>query len=185
MNDKEFTIDSSHVGTTAFNDSYVRSLENKVAELEEQIRKEYLQPEIDHVEDKEYEDGSAYCKECGSCGEDGCCSALMCAYKNMVERGCGDYCKSYYWDLVIAHESLKKLTKKQLDEINYNEILDKIYAEKERHYRKIEPWMEFTRSEIINLDDDNWEHYKKGGCLCSAHGDCECICGSWRKKDIK
>jgi len=182
MNDKEFTIDSSHVGTTAFNDSYVRSLENKVAELEEQIRREYLQPEIDHVEDKEDEDGSAYCKECGACGEDGCCSALMCAYKNMVENGHGDYCKSYYWDLVIAYEVLKKLTEKQLDEIDYNGILDEIHKDREAHNRKIESWMELTKREIIDLDDDDWVSYKEGRCLCAAYCDCECICGSWGKE---
>ena len=70
-------------------------------------------------------------------------------------------------------------------EIGYDEILDKVFKAREAHNREIEPWMELTKREIIDLDDDNWEHYKKGGCLCSAHGDCECICGSWRKKDIK
>ena len=129
----------------------------------------------------EDEDASVYCRECGACGEDGCCSPLMCAYKNMFEKGHGDYCKGYYWDLVIAYKVLGRLTEKHLDEINYDEILDEVYDARKRHNRKIESWMELTEDEIIHLDDDSWEHYEKGGCLCSAHGDNECVCGAWRK----
>ena len=43
-------------------------------------------------------------------------------------------------------------------------------------------WMAFSQDEINGLDDDSWDHYKKGGCLCAAHSDSECICGSWNNE---
>ena len=145
--------------------------------------KESYEDKLNDAKQDAEEDESPYCPECGACGEDGCCSALMCAYKNMVEKGHGIYCESYYWDLVVAYEVLKKLTEKHLDEINYKGILDGVFKAREAHTRKIEPWMELSRREIIDLDEENWKHYKNGGCLCSAHGDCECICGAWRQTD--
>ena len=56
-------------------------------------------------------------------------------------------------------------------------------SEKDRevHGRKIESWMELSKREIIDLNDENWHHYKNGVCLCSAHCDCECVCGAWRQ----
>jgi len=142
----------------------------------------YVSNPDEEQEEQESEDDSPYCPECGACGHDGCCPALMCAYHNMVEKGHGEYCEGYYWDLVVAYEVLNKLNDKQLDEIGYNEILDKVYKDRESHNRKIEPWMTLTKQEIIRLEEDDWKHYKDGGCLCSAHGDCECICGSWSKE---
>jgi hypothetical protein len=40
---------------------------------------------------------SPYCKECGGCGEDGCCSAAAC-----TQRG-GDYCDTYLRDLKLGY----------------------------------------------------------------------------------
>ena len=85
---------------------------------------------------QEEDDGD--CPECGACGFDGCCSALMCAHKNMVEKGCGRYCESYYWDLVVAYEVFKKLTEKHLEEIDYNTILDEVCKAREAHNIKKE-----------------------------------------------
>jgi len=48
-------------------------------------------------------------------------------------------------------------------------------------HRKRKPWMDLTQEQVDRLDEENWEHYKKGGCLCSAWCDCECICGAWRE----
>ena len=129
--------------------------------------------------DADMEEESPYCEECEACGEDGCCSALMCAYKNMVDKSTGKYCEGYYWDLVIAYEVLKKLNEKQLDEIGYDKILDNVHKARKAHGREIKSWMRLSKREIIDLDDENWQHYKNGGCLCSAYCDCECVCGAW------
>jgi len=45
--------------------------------------------------------------------------------------------------------------------------------------RKPEPWMHLSQDEINNLSEESWEHYRDGGCLCAAHGACECVCGAW------
>lgn len=45
--------------------------------------------------------------------------------------------------------------------------------------RKVESWMGLTIAEIDNLDEDNWEHYKNGGCLCDAYSKGDCVCGAW------
>ena len=47
--------------------------------------------------------------------------------------------------------------------------------------RNKEDWMLFSQEEINELPEDSWEHYKTKGCLCFAHSDSECICGSWGK----
>jgi len=59
---------------------------------------------------------SPYCKVCGACGEDGCCSAMMCKHSPD-----GDYCEHYLkelkfgylmskdtYDLVTEEEAKKK-----------------------------------------------------------------------------
>ncbi|HQL67130.1 MAG TPA: hypothetical protein PK151_06240 [Caldisericia bacterium] len=43
-------------------------------------------------------------------------------------------------------------------------------------------WMSFTQDEIDSLTEENWIHYKNGGCLCYAYCECECCCGAWRRK---
>ncbi len=80
---------------------------------------------------------SPYCKSCQSCGEEGCCSPLTCAYKNMVKnknKDC-DYGKKYFLDLqfnyllskeigvLIDNSKNKELIKK------HDEIFDKIWHE--------------------------------------------------------
>jgi hypothetical protein len=42
-----------------------------------------------------------------------------------------------------------------------------------------ESWMLFKQHEIDELDQDDWEHYERGGCRCFAHSSRDCICGSW------
>lgn len=42
-------------------------------------------------------------------------------------------------------------------------------------------WMLLSQEEINELTEENWEHYMGEGCLCSAHSDAECICGSWER----
>lgn len=40
-------------------------------------------------------------------------------------------------------------------------------------------WMELTQEEINSLKEEDWEDYQKGKCLCFAHCEGECCCGSW------
>jgi len=51
--------------------------------------------------------------------------------------------------------------------------------------RQIEKWMSLEQEEVDSLSQEDWEHYKNGGCLCFAHSSSECACGSWYllKKD--
>ena len=66
-----------------------------------------------------------YCKKCGNCGEDGCCSALNCAYECMVVKGGGSYCKDYFNDI----EFMYRLAEALYDKYNDDEIFDTVYKE--------------------------------------------------------
>ena len=44
------------------------------------------------------EDYNPYCKECSGCGEEGCCSPLMCK-----QSPNGKYCKTYLKDLQLGY----------------------------------------------------------------------------------
>lgn len=78
------------------------------------------------------EDYSPYCKVCGGCGEDGCCSALMCEQSKD-----GDYCETYLTELKInyyCHRELLEYVYKNKDmymeliskiSINYNKAYDR------------------------------------------------------------
>ena len=66
---------------------------------------------------------SPYCRKCGSCGEDGCCSALKCAYKKMKGN---KYCKGYYQDLEFAHKMFAEL---YTDTPEQKKIWEKIHEE--------------------------------------------------------
>ena len=44
------------------------------------------------------EDYNPYCTECSGCGEDPCCSALMCK-----QSPNGKYCKTYLKDLQVGY----------------------------------------------------------------------------------
>ena len=51
------------------------------------------------VEPEQNEDDySPYCKVCGACGEDGCCSAMMCK-----QSPDGDYCDHYLKELKFSY----------------------------------------------------------------------------------
>ena len=78
------------------------------------------------------ENYSPYCKECSGCGEEGCCSPLMC-----TQSPNGDYCESYLRDLHFAYkmdkyfmnniyERLSEEMKNELDEA-YDKIYDEVY----------------------------------------------------------
>ncbi len=48
-------------------------------------------------------------------------------------------------------------------------------------HRVIEDWMDLVDESIFELDEDDWIHYKRGGCLCFSHSTAECVCGAWYK----
>jgi hypothetical protein len=75
---------------------------------------------------------AGYCKVCEACGEDGCCSALMCKMdKN------GDYCETYLKELQLSYkferdffkEIYDKLSEELKNEITimYDKHLDDLY----------------------------------------------------------
>jgi hypothetical protein len=45
--------------------------------------------------------------------------------------------------------------------------------------RKPEPWMESPQFIIDGLDEEDWQHYKAGKCICEARSVNECLCGAW------
>ena len=72
-----------------------------------------------------------YCKECGSCGEDGCCSALRCAYHNMVEKSTGLHCKIHFKDIEFSHKLSTALYNKYEDKELFDKIYDEIYRKED------------------------------------------------------
>jgi len=83
------------------------------------------------------------------------------------------------------------IIRKQAEEIglDYIELCEvqqdrfKVSFSNQQMERRIKQyWMNFTQDEIDGLTEENWIHYKNGGCLCYAHCECECCCGSWRRK---
>lgn len=64
------------------------------------------------------------CPRCGSCGEDGCCSALICAKKNMVG---GQYCESNFKEIEFWYKLGKRLYDKSPDESVFDEVYDEVF----------------------------------------------------------
>lgn len=49
--------------------------------------------------------------------------------------------------------------------------------------RVVDGWMSATTYNIYTLEEDDWKHYKRGGCICAARSPSECLCGSWDLSD--
>lgn len=75
----------------------------------------------------EEDEGSPYCEECGACGHDGCCSALRCAYKNMVLESKGEYCEEYFKELEFSYKLSNELYEKYEDKELFDKIFDEVY----------------------------------------------------------
>ena len=78
---------------------------------------------------------SSYCEMCTSCGVEGCCSPVNCAYNNMVKhknKKCM-YGETYFKDLQFAYlmygEAYDLISKTENAELfnKYNKIYDKIW----------------------------------------------------------
>lgn len=70
-------------------------------------------------------DESPYCKICSGCGEDGCCSALICKHSEE-----GSYCKTYLADLkfgYLMYHDMYSLIKDPEDKLKLDEIFHKNY----------------------------------------------------------
>jgi hypothetical protein len=65
-------------------------------------------------------DYSPYCPMCGGCGEEGCCSPLMCS-----QDPCGDYCKSYLQDLKFGYAMHRWFA---------NNLYDKLSQDQKKEY---------------------------------------------------
>lgn len=80
---------------------------------------------IDKIQiDEEF--SSPYCKICGGCGEDGCCSAMICK-----QHPDGDYCKTYLKDLKFGYLMFDEIDKILPEDSEfkkkYEELFDKVY----------------------------------------------------------
>lgn len=81
------------------------------------------------------EEESPYCKDCGACGEEGCCSPLKC-FSKLIENDRCMYGKYYLRDFQIALE-FSEWVIEHVDKNNvltvkdanrrYRELIDKIY----------------------------------------------------------
>lgn len=82
------------------------------------------------------EEDSPYCKDCRACGEEGCCSPLMC-FSKLVEKNTCMYGKDYLKDIrvalefsewVISHVDKHDILTVKDANRKYREILDKVYG---------------------------------------------------------
>jgi hypothetical protein len=80
------------------------------------------------MENIEEEDYNPYCKICGGCGEDGCCSALRCKF----EDGC-EYKQTYLNDLREGYIFMKEFYEKLYDKLD-----DDLKKEVDELYMSIE-----------------------------------------------
>lgn len=88
-----------------------------------------------------------------------------------------------YSELGFAEEVLCHNDDECLDEIIQrakDKTSDIILMIKGRSY---ENWMTIDTYNAMVMDDDVWESYKKGACLCFAKSSSECLCGSWDLED--
>ena len=69
-----------------------------------------------------------YCPVCSGCGEEGCCSPVMCK-----QSPDGDYCESYLNDLKFGYRMYQWIEEnivfESKDEERLNEAWDRIYNE--------------------------------------------------------
>lgn len=71
---------------------------------------------------------SPYCPECDACGEEDCCSPLMCKQSEK-----GDYCEKYLIDMKFGYRMYIDLMKLISCDERYKEKIDEIWK---RNYDK-------------------------------------------------
>ena len=72
--------------------------------------------------EKNNEEYSPYCKECDSCGEEGCCSPLVCKQDPK-----GDYCQTYLKDLKFGYKMYNDLMDLLAEDEKYKQEIDEIW----------------------------------------------------------
>jgi hypothetical protein len=75
------------------------------------------------------DDYSPYCSVCGGCGEEGCCSPLMCKQSDR-----GEYCSTYLDDLQFGYRMYRDLMQLLKDDENYKQQLAELF---EKNYNII------------------------------------------------
>ena len=75
------------------------------------------------------QEAEIYCKICDSCGEDGCCSAIICQQHQL-----GKYCETYLKDLQLAYLMYNDLELLLKDDVKYQSKIQKLY---DKNYEKI------------------------------------------------
>lgn len=105
--------------------------------LEYSINEEKKEYEI--ILDDEEKEQSSYCKICSACGEEGCCSPLLCQ-----QHKDGAYCDWYLRDLKYGYKS-------------YNDILkyiDDNFPKDSKIYKDIDNILENNLNKFYNKDDN-------------------------------
>lgn len=65
---------------------------------------------------------SPYCSECSGCGDEGCCSPLMCK-----QSPNGNYCGTYLNDLKFGYKMHLDIMKLISDDERYKKQIDELY----------------------------------------------------------
>lgn len=78
---------------------------------------------------------SPYCKDCGSCGETGCCSPLSCARVRMT--GC-DYGEANFNDIVCEVMAFKEIYEHIMNKEGLTILISDLKEEVEAIYDKHE-----------------------------------------------
>jgi len=73
---------------------------------------------------------SPYCQECEACGEEGCCSALMCKQSES-----GDYCSGYLRDLRFGYHMHRWIENNLLFDIEEHQLA-KYWEEYDKTFSK-------------------------------------------------
>jgi hypothetical protein len=74
--------------------------------------------------EEQIEEYDPYCKECGRCGEEGCCSPLGCK-----QSPNGKYCEWYLRDLKFGYYMYRQIDELVGDDEKYKEQIDKMFDE--------------------------------------------------------
>jgi len=81
---------------------------------------------LEALENEKYE---PYCRHCSSCGEEGCCSPLGCAYHCMVKDSDGLYCETNYRSIKMGYKMGIALYNMFSEHEGVEELWDKTYKE--------------------------------------------------------
>ena len=74
---------------------------------------------------------SPYCQVCSGCGEEGCCSPLMCKMSPN-----GDYCESYLRDLKFTYMMYSDIMGMIGEDEKYKNDIDKVWDKNFQRFYK-------------------------------------------------